>query len=467
MDRRSFLARTSIAAGLVGLAGCGSNAGTEQTDRPDTETPGTSTPPTETETPEDSLPELPEEFERVVDVVEEGADPTGEESLVPVLDGIDPDGTLVYLPPGRYRMDGAWNPGEEFERIAVVGRDATVVPDPHTEAYLFSLDGRERCIDLRIDGLSFDYSGPDATGRMLHLKSRDGLLVSDVSATGTVSSRPSLVRVDVTEPDGEGLVERLELPDGGLPDTSITGCYVGNNSRGDITFRDCRIEGFPDNGLYADPPTGSITVEGGYFANCGIANVRVRGDSVVRDVYVRCDETHREFDNMRGIRLTDYEPQDEPAPGVVENCRVDMLDVTHSDGAIELSGQLARGVVRNCHVQVDADDVPAFRAKSPDPIFEELGIGPSVTIEGFTVEGSASDGETIRIVGRNDCTLSGIDVHQTGSNRVGIGFHDSVRNVVRDARIDVSGLAILLDGSDVETSNVDIIDTIGPGLFDE
>lgn len=466
MDRRSFLARTSIAAGLAGLAGCGGDAGTEHMDRPETQMPETSTPTPEPGTPEDPLPDIPDGFDRLVDVVEEGADPTGEQSIVPVLDGIDPDGTLVYFPPGRYRMDGSWNP-EEFERVGVVGRDATVVPDPNTEVYLFSLDGRERCIDLRIEGLSFDYSDPDATGRMLHLKSRDGLFVGDVTATGTVKSRPSLVRVDVTEPDGEGLVERLELTDGGLPGTSITGCYVGNNSRGDITFRDCRIEGFPDNGLYADPPAGSITVEGGYFANCGISNVRVRGDSVVRDVYVRCDDAHREFDNMRGIRLTDYEPQYEPEPGVVENCRVDMLDVTHSDGAIELSGQLARGVVRDCHVRVDADDVPAFRAKSPDPIFEELGIGPTVTLDGFTVEGSASDGEAIRIVGRHDCTLSGIDIHQTGLNRAGIVFQNSVGNVIRGARIDVSGLAISLDDSDAETTNVDIVDTIDQGWHDE
>ncbi|WP_418280269.1 hypothetical protein [Halorubrum sp. DTA98] len=453
MHRRSFLKRTSIGvAGIAALAGCSDDPGSETDPEPE-DVPDIDGPDPDEE-PEE--PSLPEGFDRIENVIDHGADPSGEESLVPVLDSIDPDGAIVYLPPGQYRMDDSWK-AEEFERIGVVGVDATIVPDPGTETFLFSLDGRAHSTAIRIEGLTFDYSHSDAGSRMLHLMARDDLLVRDVTATGTVKHGPGLVRVDVIEPDGEGLVDRLRLPDGAAVGSGITGCYVGNDNRGNITFRDCRIEGFPDNGLYADPPEGSITVDGGYFANCGISNVRVRGDSVVRNVYVRCDDDRRDFDNMRGIRLTDYEPQDTPEPAVVENCRVDMLDVTHSDGAIELSGQLARGTVRDTHVRINADDVPAFNAKRPDPVFEELGIQPNVDMENVTIEGSAADGEAIAIVGRNECVFEGLDIHQTGQNRGGITFNESTDNVVRNTRIDVTGEAIVLDDSETETFDVDVI----------
>ncbi len=454
MHRRSFCKRTSIGvAGIAALAGCSNDPGQETP--PEMERDGNSNNPNGDD--ESDEPSLPDGFDRIENVVDHGADTSGEESLVPILDSIDPDGAVLYLPPGRYRMDGSWKP-EDFERLAVVGVDATIVPDPGTQTYLFSIDGRDSGEEIRVEGLTFDFSHPEAGGRMVHLKARNELLIRDLTATGTVKDGPSLVRVDLTEPDGEGLVERLRLPDGATVESGITGCYVGNDNRGDITFRDCRIEGFPDNGLYADPPAGSITVDGGHFANCGIANVRVRGDSVVRDVFVRCDDEHRDFNNMRGIRLTDYEPQDTPEPAVVENCRVEMHEVSHSDGAIELSGQLARAVVRDTEILTDADDVPAFNAKRPDSVFQELGIQPNVEMENVTIEGSAADGEAISIVGRNECLLEDIDIQQTGRDRGGISFRSSTDNVVRNAKINVTGEAISLDDSETETLNVDVGD---------
>ncbi|GAB7011615.1 hypothetical protein [Halorubrum trueperi] len=453
MKRRSFLRRTAIGVGgAVVLAGCGGDPGPGTDDRSDRDGDDGSD---GADAPDD--PPVPDGFDRVVNVVNRGADPSGEESLVPILEDIDPDGSVVFLPAGTYRMDDTWRV-TDFERLALVGRDATIVPSPEQSVQLFSFDGEGSGTELRVEGLDFDYSHEDARGRMLHLKIRDGLLVRNVTAFGTVTERPSLVRVDVTDSDGEGLVDRLRLPDGAAADTGITGCYVGNDSRGDITFRDCRIEGFPDNGLYADPPAGSITVDGGYFANCGISNVRVRGDSTIRDAYVRCDSDHLGFENMRGIRLTDYEPQDTPEPAVVENCRVDMLEVSHSDGAIELSGQLARAVVRDTHVRVNADDVPAFNAKEPDSVFEELGILPSVELENVTVEGSAGEGDVIGITGRSECAFSGLDIHQTGPNRDGVTFSDSRDNVIRNARIDVTGDAIVLSDSETDTFDVDVVE---------
>jgi len=73
--------------------------------------------------------------------------------------------------------------------------------------------------------------------------------------------------------------------------------------RGEIRFVDCHVAGFPDNGLYASPAPGVVTVSGGRYANNGIANVRVSDGSEVRGVHVICDEARDGVQNMRGIRL--------------------------------------------------------------------------------------------------------------------------------------------------------------------
>lgn len=450
MERRTLLGRAALGVGgMVALAGCERS---EKEQPPEEPTPT----PTPTPSPESTgePPEVPDNFDRVVDVTERGADPTGEESLVAVLDDIDPEGTLIFVPPGRYRMDRSWNV-EGFERTGIVGYGATLVPDPETDAHLLALISRENGQELRVEGLTFDYTHPEASGRMIHAEMRDGLAVRDVTARGTVDRRPTLVRVDVTDPNGSGIVERLTLPNGAVAGTRVTGCYVGNNSRGTITFRNCHIEGFPDNGLYADPPAGRMIVEGGKFINNGISNVRIRGNSVVRGAYVRCDQHHREFQNMRGIRLTDYEPQAEDDPAVVENCRIEMLAVTHSEGGIVLSSQLAGGVIRDTTVKVDADDVAGIRVKSPDSALYDFDLTPQIQLERVTVNGTASGGEAINITERHNGILESVDIYQPGERRDGIVFNRSNGNRLRNSRIRVSGEPIILNESVVERRDVE------------
>ncbi|NIS32005.1 MAG: hypothetical protein GWN73_01330, partial [Actinobacteria bacterium] len=73
--------------------------------------------------------------------------------------------------------------------------------------------------------------------------------IRDVSVIGNQDDGWGMMRLDVTDPDGVGLVERMRLPDGAAIETNSTGCLVGDEHRGQITFRDCHIAGFADNGL--------------------------------------------------------------------------------------------------------------------------------------------------------------------------------------------------------------------------
>ncbi|MDZ5812786.1 hypothetical protein U4E84_15680, partial [Halorubrum sp. AD140] len=361
--RRAFLSRLTAATGAVGalgaLAGCG---GSDTSDTSDAEEPSTPPDPEEPAIPPDlqgpdgPFDSVPAPFDSIADLAEFGADPSAAGSLEAAVTDAAADGRLLFLPSGRYRMEGVLELSG-VARFGLVGGEATRVPSSGTTE---TDDG-----SVLLDSLHFDLGGNGVESRAVDARVSDRLELFDVSVTGTLDAGRGAVRVDVTDPDGSGVVERLSLRDGAAAETTATGCYVGDENRGSITFRDCEIEGFPDNGLYAAPSRGRIVVEGGYYANNGIANVRVRSGSVVRGVHVRCDAGDRPLKNMRGIRLSNDAPTADAEPTVVEDVVVEMVDVTGSDGAITLSEEVAAAEIRDATVVVHADDVRALWAKTP------------------------------------------------------------------------------------------------------
>ena len=429
MHRRTVL--SAAAVGAAAVAGCGGVL-PEGDDGVDDD-PADDRAADEPEPDEEGVPRG-DEFETVVDLVAEGADPTGEESIRPFLEEFADDDTLLYLSEGRFYVDDIWWE-QELTGFGILGDDATIVPPADEPTRLLNVDGGR---DALVAGLTFDYT-ESVGGRALQVVVADGLEVVDVSVIGRLEEGPGPIRVDVTDPGGEGTVERLAFPDGATAESIATGVYVGNRNQGDVTFSDCHIEGFPDNGLYADPPEGTVTVDGGYFANNGISNVRIRGGSIVRDAHIRCDDGPRNFPNMRGIRATDYEAREESEPAVVEGCRVELLDVTHSDGAIVLGTGLAALEIRDTHVRVDTDGVYGVLVTTPDEIVAEGESRPRLTCADLTVTGRAEGASAIRIADRDGCEIRDLLVYQSGADRDGIQFHRSNDNTVTDSVIEVRG----------------------------
>lgn len=463
-SRRELLAGLAV-AGSVGLAGCSVfESDDEETPNP-VITSGPTRQPTREEPRRDaeeaeveppaSLP-FADEYGTLVDVVEAGADPAGEETIEPVLQSVADDDTLLYFPEGTYRMGGAID-FPTFRNLALVGGPATIVPESGYEGYLLLLgwDGGGR--RARVENLTFDLRAPDAGARPLQVLAND-LQVRDVSVVGRQNRGRGMMRFDVTDPDGTGVVERMALPDGAAVETGTVGCLVGPASTGHITFRDCHVEGFPNNGLYASPAKGSVLVEGGYYANNGIANVRVSGDAVVRGVHVRCDDSSRRLNNMRGIRLRHGRSI------LVEDCTVELVDVTYSEGAIILESLLESATVRDTTVLVDVDDVYALHVKSPARGNPEEGADPAdrnVVFEGVSIAGSAANRSTVRVVDRDDCRFDRLCLHQTGPNRNGLHLVRSPGNVLSHALIDVTGEAFVLEQSPLEKINVTVADSTG------
>lgn len=449
LSRRELLAVG--AAGLAGAAGCiGSDGGDgdgrgagerNSTDDagPDAET-GSVDGPDRGPRPyrREAIP-YSDQYGTVVDIVADGgADYEGGTSIVPVLEAYAGDDTLLYFPPGEYLMDGVWE-RPSFQHLGLVGESATIVPEPGEFGYLFVLGYPSTgARGLLFEGIDFDCTADNVAPRPLQVQVADDLVVSNVAVAGVTGT----ARFDVTDPEGTGVVTGLELPDGGR-DPNRVGILVGPENRGHLRFERCRVEGFPGNGLYASPSNGPIEVVGGTYANNGIASVRVSGPAEVRGVTVRCDEAPEGFRNMRGIRLRHGESV------LVEDCRIELTEVTSSGGALVLGQLLDAATVRNLEIECSIDDVHAINVKSP----RGGSAAGEFTFENVTITGTAAGRSAVRISDRTGCRLDGLDVEQTGPDRDGIHFIRTTDSVLRDSAIDVTGEPLVLRDSEVRRVN--------------
>ncbi|GGN88200.1 MULTISPECIES: hypothetical protein [Haloarcula] len=459
--RRRLLARLGTAGLLGALAGCPREDGEPRTETPTAETPRPTTADTAVsyETPTSADPvtstPAPADYEQVVDVVEEGADPTGSVSIHSTLQSIDADHTLVRFPPGEYLLDEHWYV-DEFHQLGIVGPEATITTVPNFGGPLFGLGRSGDATDLAVEGLTFDFRQGNTGPRPLHLTVADGLYVSDVSVRGEFDTNQDGMRFGVTDPDGTGVIRRLSMPDGGAPQYRNTGCYVGEDHRGHLRFEDCVVSGFPDNGLYASPARGRVDVVGGRYENSGISNVRVSGPATVRGVTVRCTEARRGVPNMRGIRLrggTDV---------LVDGCRVVMDRVTGSDGAITCANWLESATIRNTHVTVRADGVRALWAKDPKNGSSAARRYP-LQIRDLTVDGSAAGNTAILISGRNGTLLDGLCVCQTGPGRNGVTVVQSAGSALRRSSITVTGTPLVTERAQLDRRDLQLQSLGSPG----
>ncbi len=390
-------------------------------------------------------------LDEVVDLGELGADREAGTPIDELVASHATDGTLLYFPPGRYRIDETvFVDGDD--RIGLLGDEATIVPTAGFASTVLAFGYPEPLAELLVRGLTFDYRAEDTGGRPVLGIADDLVLYRDLSVRGPSDVSGDIVRLDVTTPEGIGVVDRLSLPDGS-PVPSVTGCEVGDNNHGDVSFYDCHIAGFPDNGLYADPPEGSINVFGGFFRNNGVAGVRITTSepSLVRGVRVRCDDADGAGENMRGIRLRGGYDH------VVEDCVVELLDVTSSDGAVTIASELASATVRNCHLHVDADGVNAIRVKSPNADATDAVRAGPFRFENIRITGDAAGGAAVQAADRRGCTFSDLQIHQSGDDRDGI-VTTNVEGELLDTCISVTNDALSLRNSQIERRNVRVGD---------
>ncbi|WP_435159756.1 hypothetical protein [Haladaptatus sp. DFWS20] len=386
-----------------------------------------------------------DDYDTVIDVTEVGADNDGDESVTPVLREHADDDTLLYFPPGRYYMDEQFR-FTGFNNFGMVGHDAELVPANYHD-FDHDGDGNYRLFrmgvkydpgtDLRIEGFTVDQTADDTGIRVIEAEVDDGLIVRDIEILGRHDSGTfGPGRFVITDPDGEGLVERFEAPNGAdwsgdTPSDSLwrgpTGILCNDYNEGTMTFRDCILGSFPDNGLYAANGSGSIQIEGGRFQNSTGANVRLGGNSsYIEDATIIVDQQDPHGIGQRGLRMeegnvlvarnVDFQTNVEESPAIwvtngAEYCYIIDSTVTvrtdNPTAAISIRSSAGQTRVKHTQVKHESGGGPAIKIKDGDqPVY----------LEDVTVTGEAPTNGTRSAIhnNRDDCEFRSVNVDHGG-----------------------------------------------------
>lgn len=433
---------------------------------------------------------LEDQYRTVVDVVEEGADNDGTESVTPVLRDLVDDDTLLKFPAGRYYMDEQLR-FTDFENVGFVGEDATLVPASYHEFdgpqyRLFRLGTADRPgRDLRFENFAVDQTADDTGIRVISAEVEDGLSVRRIWVRGVHDSGtwgPGLF--NVLDPDGEGHVYCFRATDGGVhvDDTpneggmwrGPTGLVVNGQHHGTLVFENCSLGGFPDNGLYASNETGRVGVDGGWFENSATASIRLAGSvGVIRDAVAAVTANPHDANGQHAIRL------DGGARFELENVTV---DVPQPNGdAIRIMNDVEEATI--------ADSTVTVGDRPSNGIRVSTGAGPT-TIEDVDIEihgsanavrllggdGTGAELEDVRITGdaagtrnrhaifceRDECRFVGLSVEQPGDDmRRGLELRGE-DYLVADSEFETTYTPIVVNGAD----DVRIEDCFGRSLED-
>ena len=146
---------------------------------------------------------------------------------------------------------------------------------------------------------------------------------------------------------------------------------------------------------------------------------------------------------MRGIRLR------EGSDIRVRGSRIEMRNVTESDGGITMAEWLENATIEDTVVQTDANDVIGIRAKGPNA--REIGSDRSgayaITLRDVHVIGQAANDSAITIAGRDGCQFERVCIQQSGLDRDGITLRNSTAAVLSDTAVDVTGDPLVLDNA--------------------
>lgn len=466
-DRRTFIRAAGLS--LTALAGCAALDRDETTPAPQP-SPGDPATERQTDAPADATAterpvgaELRSRFETVYDVTEQGADASGGGRIDALVEELAGDDTLLYFPPGRYRVGSVLVRG--VSNFGLVGDGATFdIDEPGQNIYL-SLREVE---DVLVDGFTVDNTGKNEAAAV-DLKCTGGTnRFRNYAVEGFVDvpERTFAFTLMVEGEETELTLADVDLRRGGANAGATfvfprRDFYDPERAAGSLTFRDCVMRGWGKEGLYASAHSGPLRVVGGEYSNNAIVQIRIGGgnaptEAIVRDATVRVTEIppYVPADNrlFRGIWLKEGDG------AVIENCEIEVHNLarTQTQGGIVVNDQFGRATVRNCRIESSVPR-PAIVADPPAerydaqwmPSLDALPEAWSITVADTTVNCSISEIEAIHLVGRDNSTFRNVAIEQSQRGGDGIHLHRSAscRIVDSDVTADRYPLVVALPES--------------------
>ena len=461
---------------------------------------------------------IDEGFANVVNVVDAGGDPTGNQSVTPVLRNVAADNTLIKFPQGRYKMDGGLR-FTGFDKFGMVGTDATIAPttdDEFSGYYCFKLgvEGDEGGL-LLFQGFDYDLT-PNNTGeKAIETYVTDSLWASDITINGRHDTpSESGGTFAVTDPSGYGFVERFVFPNGtsavfnseGNQKGGRSGITVPYASLGTMCFRDCVINRCHDNGMYTKGGGGKIVVRGGTYTNSCVSNIRIAGrDSEIRNARVSVYKNPSGFYNQTGIRVdggsnvllknvrmkfrqpngpgievydeveslnvldTNIVYSNKPAVGIsiapnTGTTRISNVDITYTDENTGDAAILLKGGGQTADYAYVSDVTVTGPATGDTPFYQEAIVAfrdhtefRNVTLE----QNGPGNRQGITVLG-DDCLVADCDLSATLHPLIVQGVNQRVDTNTLESDSGAAGLLITSSAADVDV----VKNTVHGGIYD-
>ncbi len=431
-SRRAFLA-TGASAGATALSGCLLPTGASDGSVPSTGPTNDSTNATTGNFGSVDPKPWRGEFQNVVNMAKAGADPTGDEDVSPVIQREIGSDTLLYFPPGRYKMNSQVR-RVGLQNLGIIGQNATLVhgkvdaihgfdvtagefhgpaqhfkigiPDnPHRGKFLFG-------------GFTLDWRGDNQGIQVLNHHTAGTSEIRSLRQVGMHSlGCQGPLRVNPATEEARARVSNVDFRFGGLTyqktintrDTYDGGPYAGRSwatsgitmhpkAQGYLRVENSLFGGWPDNGIYViggQPGTGDGTVEvvNCIAANSQASNIRIGGDnSRIHNCVVVTDRSFGEefYYEQRPIRIDD-------GTCTVSNTKI--VQTKPTGWSLTALHGVEKAVIQN--VEVTIKDTPM------EALVVDEGVGQA-TVKNFVIKTPGWNATKARVIRNGGATLKNV-----------------------------------------------------------
>jgi hypothetical protein len=317
------------------------------------------------------------QFDQVLNAVDDlGADPNGNEDVVPIITNNYQSNTKIEFPPGEYRLGSRWIDNDSaVSNFGLVGTGSSprdvqfLVPDGRFNGQLaLALWGPKS--DHLFKNWSVQLTDNGDRSYAMQISLEDGSLFEDLEWLGRVAGEETSVKgyvtcIETTTQDGVNTIRRLtfgkdapavrpEYPDGRYA------IYMHTRHVGENVFDDLHIERMSSSAFRLGSCPGVLTVLGGYFANNNNGNIRLSGGdhpskhSVVDGAVAVQDNVTQPGNSVHIDNSDDYH-----AGVVFRNCDIISTDSTAGQPVIASPDWADHGSItfQNCRVQNDIDQL--------------------------------------------------------------------------------------------------------------
>ncbi|WP_227380022.1 hypothetical protein [Haladaptatus halobius] len=431
-SRRAFLA-TGASIGATALSGCLLPTGASGGSVPSTGPTNSNTNATSGNFRSIDPKPWRGEFRNVVNMAKAGADPTGDEDNSPVIQREIGSDTLLYFPPGRYKMNSQVR-RVGLRNLGIIGQNATLVhgrvnaingfdvsagefhgPAQHFKIGIPDNPHRGKFV---FGGFTLDWRGKNQGMQVLNHHTAGTSEIRSLRQVGMHSlGCQGPLRVNPATEEARARVNNVDFRFGGLTyqktintrDTYDGGPNAGRSwatsgitmhpkAQGYLRVENSLFGGWPDNGIYViggQPGTGDGTVDvvNCIAANSQASNIRIGGDSSrIHNCVVVTDRSFGEefYYEQRPIRVDD-------GTCTVSNTKI--IQKKPTGWSLMIQHAVQKVVVKN--VEVTIKDTPMTA------LVVDEGVSQA-TVQDFVIHTPGWDATKAQVIRNGGATLKNV-----------------------------------------------------------